>query len=431
MESLEPKNLSPDASRIIEKVVVTQSSCKDLSSKSSPRFKYIKKKQQDESTSPTEEAVSPTINSNSYRFTNKGKPPIILKKNPLQSASLNRLLKKSSPRPSFNDEILKEVDNLSNENQGTINNYELGPVIGQGSYSIVRKAVNKLSGGVFAVKTYDKIKISQEKCISIQKERKIMSQINHMNIVKLVEFIEEKNESHFIMELVPGISLYGYLKQHLNTRIEEYAARKIFSQIFSAIDYLHRKNISHGDLKLENILITNGGSIKIIDFGFSEYFDQKKTIFCGSFYYMSPEIVSFEEYFGGPADIWALGVILYAILTGTFPFKGSEKRDLYKKIKKLKVSMPDFLSPEAGKLINKLLQKECSTRPRIKDILNDPWLTCDGLGDTDVECKLSLSNSLIKDSSIRHDKRRNSGILSKNNSSWKKQVFTKMVTAGS
>ena len=73
---------------------------------------------------------------------------------------------------------------------------------------------------------------------------------------------------------------------------------------------------------------------------------------------MSPEIVSFEDYYGSPADIWALGIILFTILTGIFPFKGSDNNDLYKKIQKHQPSIPNFVSFEGTKLISRMLKKD-------------------------------------------------------------------------
>lgn len=100
----------------------------------------------------------------------------------------------------------------------------------------------------------------------------------------------------------------------------------------SALKYCHIRNITHRDIKLENILLSEDHrQLKLIDFGFSTCIPNEKKIkiFCGTPSYMAPEIVNKIEYSGPPADIWALGVLLYALLNGRFPFKGRTDEELY------------------------------------------------------------------------------------------------------
>ena len=100
--------------------------------------------------------------------------------------------------------------------------------------------------------------------------------------------------------------------------------------------YLHSLNVVHRDIKLDNILIEEDTKmVKMIDFGFSVIVNQNRLkIFCGTPSYMAPEIVSKIEYSGPPADIWALGVLLYALLCGKFPFRGQNDKELYNNIQK-------------------------------------------------------------------------------------------------
>ena len=148
------------------------------------------------------------------------------------------------------------------------------------------------------------------------------------------------------MEYVGGGSLHGYLKSKPNRRLEEEEAKRIFKQILSGIHYCHSKCITHRDIKLENLLLDHKGNIKIIDFGFSTCIpnDRKIKIFCGTPSYMAPEIVSKKEYAGPPADIWALGVLLYALLNGCFPYRGQTDAELYKKICRADCYMHEHMS---------------------------------------------------------------------------------------
>ena len=111
---------------------------------------------------------------------------------------------------------------------------------------------------------------------------------------------------------------------------------------------------------MENILLDETRErVKMIDFGFSTCIphDRKVKIFCGTPSYMAPEIVSKSEYSGPPADIWALGVLLYALLCGKFPFRGQNDKELYNNIQKQELQFPDHVSAPARFFLQKLFHK--------------------------------------------------------------------------
>jgi serine/threonine protein kinase len=126
------------------------------------------------------------------------------------------------------------------------------------------------------------------------------------------------------MDLAEGQVLSQFYKSQANKRISEGEAAFIFKQIVEAMAYCHRVGVYHRDIKTENVLIDKYKKIKIIDFGFSVKSSPttKLTLFCGTPNYMSPEIILKREYYGGPSDTWALGVLLFVITAGYFPFKG-------------------------------------------------------------------------------------------------------------
>lgn len=131
---------------------------------------------------------------------------------------------------------------------------------------------------------------------------------------------------------------------------------------------------------MENVLIDSENNVKIIDFGFSTCIpnERKVKIFCGTPSYMAPEIVQKKEYRGPPADVWALGVLLFTILCGTFPYKGSTDSELYGKISNADYKVPsdlqETLSEESLQLIDMLFQIDAEDRPTAKDILTHAWL---------------------------------------------------------
>ncbi|EGR30993.1 protein kinase domain protein [Ichthyophthirius multifiliis] len=181
----------------------------------------------------------------------------------------------------------------------------------------------------------------------------------------MFDTIETNNHVNIIMEYIPGNSLHGYLKQQANRRLSENDAINIFRQIVSSIEYCHSKQICHRDIKLENILLDENNNPKLIDFGFSTCIpnDKKYKMFCGTPSYMAPEIINKQEYCGPPADIWALGVLLYALLNGTFPFKGQTDKELYKKITKGEFVCCESITKEADEFLKWILNVESDKRP--------------------------------------------------------------------
>lgn len=111
------------------------------------------------------------------------------------------------------------------------------------------------------------------------------------------------------------------------------------------VAYLHNEKITHRDLKLENVLIDDNMNIKIIDFGFSVKSDKKLQFSCGTPHYMSPELALKKDHYGPPTDIWAMGIMLYIMLTGRLPFFGDFEDDLYRRI-----SIGKFKFPEESKI---------------------------------------------------------------------------------
>jgi serine/threonine protein kinase len=155
---------------------------------------------------------------------------------------------------------------------------------------------------------------------------------------------------------------------------------RLFYQLMSAIEYMHTQEISHRDIKMENILIeARTGKVKVIDFGFSCQCKDRLKIFCGTPSYMSPEIVSKKEYYGGPADIWACGVLLYTLLCGTFPFKSiTTEKELFRKINRGIFSVADSFTYEIKDLLKSMLNVEPSERPTATMILSHPWFKITG-----------------------------------------------------
>ncbi|EAR97534.2 Serine/Threonine kinase domain protein (macronuclear) [Tetrahymena thermophila SB210] len=265
--------------------------------------------------------------------------------------------------------------------KGTLNNldrFEIGQVIGQGSYAVVRKAKDVLTDKIVAIKIYDKFRlIDPQKRNNVKREMHILQKLEHKNIIQLLMTVDTRTTVNLVMEYVSSLSLRHFLKSKPNHRLPESEAKTIFRQILNAVNYCHQNDVIHRDLKLENILISEEtNEIKLIDFGFSIQApnDKKLNMFCGTASYMSPELVQQQDYYGKPTDVWALGVLLFVLLQGRFPFKGKDDNELFKKICKNEYKISSDVSLGAQNLIKTIMKINPLERPTTKFILKDSWL---------------------------------------------------------
>ena len=257
----------------------------------------------------------------------------------------------------------KNNKNEDNNKKDKLSKYEIGEEIGKGAYAKVKIATNKITKEKFAIKIYEREKLnSNSKKSCVYKEIQIMKKLNHKNIVKLIEVITTEKQILIVQELIEGISLREYYNNEIRNQKgisihKESIFRKIFSQIFSAMDYLHKHNMAHRDIKLENILLKKNYEIKIIDFGFGMYNPEKKLqkFFCGTPNYMPPEIAEKKPYIGQLADMWSLGILVYKIFCADFPFKGKDEKELYKSIKTGKFNYAKYTPEYAKKIIGGLI----------------------------------------------------------------------------
>ena len=201
-----------------------------------------------------------------------------------------------------------------------------------------------------------------------------MEDVSHPRIARLYEAVETPKRVHLIMECLEGGNLCSYVKS--KRRLSEEESKKIFFQLVQAVDHLHQQCIIHRDIKLENVLFDTNKDIKLIDFGFSTVSpDGKKLrVFCGTPSYMAPEIVRRTEYAGKPVDMWGLGILLYALLCGCFPFRAKSYPDLYRRIARGSFTIPDELSSPVRDLIRQLLTVDPYTRITSANVLKHPWL---------------------------------------------------------
>jgi len=264
------------------------------------------------------------------------------------------------------------------ENKLHVENYKLDKVLGQGSYAVVRLAIDKETSEKVAIKTYEKFKLNDvHKRKNVKREISILQSLDHPNIIKLYKTIDTVTQLHLVTEFIGTQSLHSYIKPKPSRRLPEAEARKIFTQVIEGLGYLHSLDIVHRDIKLENLLLDSKNNVKIIDFGFSIENPKDKTlnVFCGTPSYMAPELVTKKNYYGHLIDIWAAGILLYVILAGYFPFKEVSEKDLFRRIARGQYEFPSHMSEDARSLIKKMLRLNPLERPNAEEILQDKWIT--------------------------------------------------------
>ncbi|XP_067138727.1 testis-specific serine/threonine-protein kinase 2-like [Centruroides vittatus] len=260
--------------------------------------------------------------------------------------------------------------------------YRVGNIIGEGCYCKVRQA--EKNGEKLAIKIISRNKKSKEYIHKfLPRELEIISEIKHPHIALIKRIIDFGHYVYIIMELAENGDLLNHIMHH--RFVPEDRARKYFFQLAQAVDYLHKKNISHRDLKCENLLITSNDVIKLTDFGFSRKCIDRKTgrkvlseTYCGSAAYAAPELLRGTPYNPMMNDAWSMGCILFIMVTGTMPFDDSNPQKMIQRQLDRRYPYPSSLnkeiSMECNALIVRILEPDVIKRATVDQIIRSPWL---------------------------------------------------------
>jgi serine/threonine protein kinase len=252
-------------------------------------------------------------------------------------------------------------------------------VLGQGYFAVVKVGIDKKTSERVAIKVVNKELVEREE--TLDNEIDILSQVDHPNIVKMHAIFDTEEHLLIVMELMEGGELYEEIIQR--TVFTEKEAAIIVKQLLDALVYLHHRGIVHRDLKLENLLLAKKGdlTVKLADFGLSKLFNgaSLKTA-CGTPFYVAPDILlaSDDSGYGPAVDMWAVGVLLYILLSGRLPFSGDDDEELFRNIMegKLVWKSPQFdeISNEAKDLISHLIVVEPEDRFSAQEALAHPFI---------------------------------------------------------
>ncbi|KAJ5591997.1 uncharacterized protein N7459_002366 [Penicillium hispanicum] len=284
--------------------------------------------------------------------------------------------------------------------------YNVTGQIGKGAFATVYKLATKQHGAIYAAKELDKRRFMKNGILDqkVDNEMKIMRDLKHPNIVQYIDHHEHDRWIYIIMEYVPGGELSTYLQSH--GKIPEEMVRTIARQVLRALHYLHKRRITHRDIKPDNILIASLDPlrVKLSDFGLSKVTQEETFLktFCGTLLYCAPEVYpDYDTYRRGDArkrrrvgdpppktspysqsvDMWSLGAVLYHILSGVPPYTGRAEDRGVAMLRSIMTSDADFdILRQAGvsgsgiDFVAQLLTRDPFSRPTEKECFQHAWI---------------------------------------------------------
>lgn len=299
-----------------------------------------------------------------------------------------------------------------------IRQYVMGDSLGEGSQGKVREALNSETLRRVAIKIVNlrQLRKVRHADLAFEREVRLHRRLKHKNVVELVEkfMLEEKQKVYVVLEYVPGGSLQDVLDAQPEKVLTTGLARRFTRALFVGLEYIHGQGVVHRDLKPSNLLVGADGILKIADFGSAEELSQfEQTDSCskskGSPAFQPPEVAAGHQSFSGfKVDVWAAGVTLFLLKTGTVPFAGSSLMHLFENIAKGEFEMPPRIRADAELegLISQVLTADQIQRVGVKEALAHPWLdeSHDDMhwGDAERSMVQSVANAGTRSLGVMH-----------------------------
>ncbi|XP_076413364.1 putative sperm motility kinase W [Peromyscus maniculatus bairdii] len=270
------------------------------------------------------------------------------------------------------EEVSMQLDLKASTSQeeNLTDHYIILRTLGKGTFAEVKLACHLHTEVQVAIKILEN---GENNDHNNKTEIDIVKTLDHPNIIKVFHIINTEEHTYMVMEHASRGDLVSHIEKV--GCLQEEQAQHIFTQIVCAVHYCHKNGIAHRDIKLDNILLDGKGSVKLCDFGLAIRVTsgQRSKGFCGTLEYCAPELFTDTEYDARAVDIWSLGVVLYTMVTASFPFKARTYSDMKEEMLNPCYYLPSTLSQNIVNLIVQLFTMMPEQRPRISDIMQHQW----------------------------------------------------------
>ena len=252
-------------------------------------------------------------------------------------------------------------------------NYEKIP--GQYVTTRVFLARERKGHDVVAVKHYTLDEVSlPNKFQRLVREIDISRRMKHPNVGKLISVYETPSAIYLVYEYISG----GNLLQLITTKgkLDEPSARAITCSLLHGVMHMHNSGVIHRDIKLENVMVSNGNTSVVVDFGLAIHVAEERGAVCGTPGYVAPEMLR-KQHYGCQVDVYGVGVILYILLSGKSPFPGSSESAILASNKRAHISFAskvwEEVSSQARKLVLRMTEPDPLLRITAQQALQHPW----------------------------------------------------------
>jgi aurora kinase len=254
-----------------------------------------------------------------------------------------------------------------------LSDFDIGKPLGRGKFGCVYLAREKKTKYICALKVLFKSQLSKAGVEhQLRREIEIQAHLRHPNILRLYGYFYDANRVYLILEYAAKGELYKFLQKE--EKFTEEKTSKYMHMLADSLNYCHKKHVIHRDIKPENLLLGSNGDVKIADFGWSVHApNNRRQTLCGTLDYLPPEMIEGKDH-DSNVDVWSLGVLMYEFLVGKPPFEADGHTETYRRISRVDLNFPSFLSEPAKDLMRKLLVKNPKDRLPLSEVLSHPFI---------------------------------------------------------